>query len=214
MASFTGTDAGTDAPSEGSATAGAGTSTIDSDVSVNDPDTSGLQSNDDMGDGMDDGMDEPDEPDIGEVCTSEYIAQSGALECSNVCQPVHCCFSGESLCEDVRLGQLICNDYSQCEVLYPTHKSSKELFEMAKHIDEICDEENVSTPKGRSECQGLCKNRLCCFDDGRKYSRCCVAPFYQGICGDEAMVKSQLFLGQACHLLKFPLPVSPLVYPT
>eukprot|EP00581_Thalassiosira_minuscula_P010528 CAMPEP_0183712212 /NCGR_PEP_ID=MMETSP0737-20130205/7402_1 /TAXON_ID=385413 /ORGANISM="Thalassiosira miniscula, Strain CCMP1093" /LENGTH=689 /DNA_ID=CAMNT_0025940791 /DNA_START=87 /DNA_END=2153 /DNA_ORIENTATION=+ len=107
------------------------------------------------------------ELDIGAVCKADHVAQFGALECSNVCQPAHCCFSGEYSCEEVNLGQLDCKDYAPCGVLYPGYKSTKELFQMAEHIDVVCSEENINTMKGRSECQGLCKDRLCCFDDGK-----------------------------------------------
>ena len=129
-----------------------------------------------------------DEPDIAVVCASEHVSQFGALECSNACQPVHCCFSGEYRCEDVRLGHLICDDYSQCGILYSGQKTSTELFEMAKQIDEVCDEDNVSTSSGRSECQELCKGRLCCFDDGREYFLCLVTSSVQGIHGDVSLV--------------------------
>lgn len=109
--------------------------------------------------------------DIAEVCRVEYIARFGALECSNVCQPAHCCFSGEYECEGIGLVDLNCHNYEHCAVLYPESKEKKtmtELFKMAKHIDEVCAEELVDTAKGRRDCQGLCKDRLCCFEDGGK----------------------------------------------
>ncbi|KAL7525072.1 hypothetical protein ACHAXR_001769, partial [Thalassiosira sp. AJA248-18] len=106
------------------------------------------------------------EVDIESVCKPTYIAQFGALECSNVCQPAHCCFSGEYNCNDVNLGHLDCKDYKECGVLYPNYKSVSELFEMATHIDEVCSEELIGTSVGRWNCQELCKERLCCFGDG------------------------------------------------
>jgi len=107
------------------------------------------------------------ELDIGNVCKAEYIAQFGALECSNVCQPAHCCFSGEYQCEDVQLGHLDCKDYGACRVLYPSSvKSTAELFLMAQKIDEVCEEDLVDMPEGRANCQALCKDRLCCFEVG------------------------------------------------
>ena len=106
------------------------------------------------------------ELDIEGVCRAEYIAQFGALECSNVCQPAHCCFSQEYACDDVQLGHLNCDDYQKCEVLYPSKKSMKELLQLAEQIDEVCSEESMSTLSGRSECQQQCKGRLCCFDTG------------------------------------------------
>jgi len=105
------------------------------------------------------------ELDIANVCKPEYIAQFGALECSNVCQPAHCCFSGEYKCDDVQLGNLNCETYNDCGVLYPGYKSSAELFQMAKHIDEICSEDMLGDASSRNECQNLCRDRLCCFDD-------------------------------------------------
>ncbi len=104
------------------------------------------------------------------VCKPEYIAQSGALECSNVCQPAHCCFSGEYKCSEMKLGQLVCDDYSECSVLYPNYKSTSELFQMAKHIDEVCSEDALKA-NGRVDCQALCGDRLCCFEDGGELAR-------------------------------------------
>ena len=125
------------------------------------------------------------ELDIASVCQPEYIAQFGALECSNVCQPAHCCFSGEYKCEDMNLSDLNCiGVYAVCGVLYPSVNkatsgtggsssggmSTKELFQMAKQIDEICSEESLSKASGRAGCQDMCKDRLCCFEDGGKLS--------------------------------------------
>ena len=106
------------------------------------------------------------ELDIASVCKPEYIAQFGALECSNVCQPAHCCFSGEYKCDDVQVGHLECEDYSLCSVLYPTYKSTEELFKMAKNIDDMCSETSLETTNGLSKCQFLCKNKSCCFEKG------------------------------------------------
>jgi len=109
------------------------------------------------------------ELDIANVCKAEYIAQFGALECSNVCQPAHCCFSGEYKCDDVNLGHLDCDNYANCGVLYPGYtppKTKAELFEMAQHIDTVCSEDSVAKASGRSECQKLCKDQLCCFETG------------------------------------------------
>ncbi len=111
------------------------------------------------------------ELDISSVCKAEYIAQFGALECSNVCQPAHCCFSSEYKCEEVLLGHLACGDYKQCGVLYPNNQeSTEELFELAKTIDEICSEDSLSLVSGRKMCQKMCKDSLCCFENGGELS--------------------------------------------
>ena len=110
------------------------------------------------------------ELDIANVCKAEYIAQFGALECSNVCQPAHCCFSGEYKCDDVQLGHLNCQNYNECGVLYPGYKSTEELFEMAKHIDEVCADDSFGMMSpGLAECKNLCRDRMCCFEDGGEY---------------------------------------------
>jgi len=106
------------------------------------------------------------ELDVEGVCRAGYIAQFGALECSNICQPAHCCFSDEYACDEVQLGHLNCDDYAKCAVLYPNRKSTKELMQIAEHIDEICSEESVTTLSGRAECQEQCNGHLCCFDTG------------------------------------------------
>ena len=113
------------------------------------------------------------ELDISSVCKAEYIAQFGALECSNVCQPAHCCFSGGYRCDDVQLGHLNCQSYNECAVLYPNYKTTEELFEMAKQIDEIC-------ASNRRDCWELCKERMCCFDDGSDgVGECCLLTNYE-----------------------------------
>ena len=66
------------------------------------------------------------------MCRAEYVAQFSALECSNVCQPAHCCFSEEYQCNDVELGHLDCSEYLECGVLYPA-ATTKELRLMAAH---------------------------------------------------------------------------------
>ena len=104
--------------------------------------------------------------DITSVCKAEYIAQFGALECSNVCQPAHCCFSQEYKCDDVQLGQIVCGDYMQCGVLYPSQTSTEEMFAMARAIDDVCAEDSLSLVSARKMCQKLCKDHLCCFDTG------------------------------------------------
>ena len=110
------------------------------------------------------------ELDIANVCKAEYIAQFAALECSNVCQPAHCCFSGEYKCDDVQLGHLNCQNYNECGVLYPGYKSTEELFEMAKHIDEVCADDSFGMMSpGLAECKNLCRDRMCCFEDGGEY---------------------------------------------
>lgn len=107
------------------------------------------------------------ELDITKVCRVEYIAQFGALECSNVCQPAHCCFSGEYQCDDVNLGHLDCGgDYRECGVLYPGYKTVEELFQLARDINDACSENSLGTGNGRSKCQFLCRDRLCCFESG------------------------------------------------
>ena len=65
---------------------------------------------------------------IGSVCMAEYIAKNGALECSNVCQPAHCCFSPEylSACSDTTLRDFNCDNYAQCQILYPSQKNAGE----------------------------------------------------------------------------------------
>lgn len=109
------------------------------------------------------------ELDIEGVCMAEHIAQFGALECSNVCQPAHCCFSKEYACDDVQLGHLNCDDYSKCQVLYPAPKSMGELLKLAEHIDEVCSIDAMNSVEARSECQDQCKGHLCCFDDGGEF---------------------------------------------
>ena len=104
--------------------------------------------------------------DVSTPCKAEHIAQFGALQCSNVCQPAHCCFSGEYACDDVQLGHLKCEDYSDCQVLYPTKKvSTAELLEIAKHIDKACSASSLKTIGGRAECQDVCSDHSCCFDE-------------------------------------------------
>ena len=112
------------------------------------------------------GQDVTYELDIASVCKVEYIARNGALECSNVCQPAHCCYSLEYKCDDVQLGHLVCGDYRQCGVLYPSLESTEDQFEMAKAIDEVCSEDSLSLVSGRKMCQKMCKDSLCCFDTG------------------------------------------------
>lgn len=126
------------------------------------------------------------ELDIAGVCKAEYVAQFGALECSNVCQPAHCCFSGEYECDDVDFGAGSCGEYEACGVLYPNYVAgspsppapavpaapaapTSKLFELAKRIDETCDEDSIGSASGRAQCQLLCKERLCCFDKGGEY---------------------------------------------
>ena len=102
--------------------------------------------------------------DVSSPCKAEHIAQFGALQCSNVCQPAHCCFSGEYACDDVELGHLNCEDYKACQVLYPNKKvSTKELLELAERIDEVCSAISLKSIGGRAECQDVCNDRLCCF---------------------------------------------------
>ena len=110
------------------------------------------------------------EVDIADVCRAECVAQFGASECSNVCQPAHCYFLEEYECDELELGHLDCTDYLEGEVLYPAARTKK-LFLMAKHIDEVCSKDLVNTARGRDACQQLCKFQLCCFDDGRECSR-------------------------------------------
>ncbi|KAK1734714.1 hypothetical protein QTG54_014587 [Skeletonema marinoi] len=102
--------------------------------------------------------------DVSTPCKAEHIAQFGALQCSNVCQPAHCCFSGEYACDDVQLGHLNCEDYKACQVLYPNKKAStKELLELAERIDKVCSASSLNTIGGRAECQDVCSDHLCCF---------------------------------------------------
>ena len=102
--------------------------------------------------------------DVSTPCKAEHIAQFGALECSNLCQPAHCCFSGEYECDDVQLGHLNCDDYEACQVLYPSKKgTTKDLLKLAESIDEVCSAASLKTIGGRSECQNLCIDHLCCF---------------------------------------------------
>ncbi|KAL7496326.1 hypothetical protein ACHAWT_004860 [Skeletonema menzelii] len=102
--------------------------------------------------------------DVSTPCKAEHIAQFGALQCSNVCQPAHCCFSGEYACDDVQLGHLKCEDYKACQVLYPNKNSStKELLELAERIDKVCSVSSLTTVGGRAECQDVCSDHLCCF---------------------------------------------------
>eukprot|EP00984_Skeletonema_dohrnii_P019573 scaffold9390_cov131-Skeletonema_dohrnii-CCMP3373.AAC.1 len=102
--------------------------------------------------------------DVSTPCKAEHIAQFGALQCSNVCQPAHCCFSGEYACDDVQLGHLNCEDYNACQVLYPNKKTSmKELLELAERIDKVCSASSLNTIGGRAECQDVCSDHLCCF---------------------------------------------------
>lgn len=103
--------------------------------------------------------------DVSTPCKVEHIAQFGALQCSNVCQPAHCCFSEEYGCDDVELGHLDCEDYSDCQVLYPPKQvSTKELLKLAERIDDACSESSLKTIGGRSECHEVCKDHSCCFD--------------------------------------------------
>ena len=103
--------------------------------------------------------------DVSTPCKAEHIAQFGALECSNVCQPAHCCFSGEYACDDVQLGHLNCDDYKACQVLYPNKKASTmELLQLAERIDEVCSDSSLKTIGGRTECQAICSDHSCCFD--------------------------------------------------
>jgi len=102
--------------------------------------------------------------DVSTPCKAEHIAQFGALQCSNVCQPAHCCFSGEYACDDVQLGHLNCEDYKACQVLYPNKNvSTKELLKLAERIDEVCSASSLKTIGGRAECQDVCSDHLCCF---------------------------------------------------
>jgi len=103
--------------------------------------------------------------DVSTPCKAEHIAQFGALQCSNVCQPAHCCFSGEYACDAVQLGHLNCEDYKACQVLYPNknNMSTKELLKLAERIDEVCSASSLKTIGGRAECQDLCSDHLCCF---------------------------------------------------
>ena len=102
--------------------------------------------------------------DVSTPCKNEHIAQFGALECSNVCQPAHCCFSGEYECDDVQLGHLSCEDYKACEVLYPGKKTStKELLKLAERIDDVCSSSSLNTIGGLAECKDVCNDHLCCF---------------------------------------------------
>ena len=104
--------------------------------------------------------------DVSTPCKAEHIAQFGALQCSNVCQPAHCCFSGEYACDDVQLGHLNCDDYKDCQVLYPTNKmSTEELLKVAKRIDRVCSVSSLKTIGGRAECQDVCSDHSCCFDE-------------------------------------------------
>ena len=86
-------------------------------------DTSGLQ-NDDY----------TYELQINNVCMKEYIAMNGALQCSNVCQPAHCCFSQDPTCTN----SVNCDAYAQCKALYPAQKGVGELLQLAEHINEVC----------------------------------------------------------------------------
>ena len=105
------------------------------------------------------------ELDIEGVCSAEYIARYGALECSNVCQPAHCCFSKEYACDEVQLGHLDCNSYRKCQILYP-NKSVEELLQLAEYIDEVCSADSLNSGSSRAECQRQCQGHLCCFDTG------------------------------------------------
>ena len=72
---------------------------------------------------------------IDSVCMKEYVAKNGALSCSNVCQPAHCCFTQGHICDNA---QLDCDRYAQCKVLYPAQKDVGELLRLAEHIDKVC----------------------------------------------------------------------------
>lgn len=72
---------------------------------------------------------------IDSVCMKEYVAKNGALSCSNVCQPAHCCFVQGSTCDNKELN---CDEYAQCQVLYPAQKDVGELLHLAEHIDSVC----------------------------------------------------------------------------
>lgn len=132
---------------------------------------------------------------IDSVCMQEYIAKNGALSCSNVCQPAHCCFSQDQSCSGTQRGDLNCDEYAQCKVLYPEQKNIAELLQLAEHINEVCSDALNSLASRydllvscgltidscsvlsnhvsaylihyhRSNCQDQCKGHLCCFDDG------------------------------------------------
>jgi hypothetical protein len=98
----------------------------------------------------------------------EFIAKNGALECSNACQPAHCCFSTEYSCGDTQLSDLNCDNYAECKVLYPKQKSVGDLLHLAEQIDESCSDA-LDSLVARSACQDQCKGHLCCFDDGGKF---------------------------------------------
>merc|ERR1719410_635803 len=56
----------------------------------------------------------------------------------------------------------------------------KELFEMAREIDRACSDDSLGLLSGRTKCQSLCGDGLCCFEDGEHGcagdpSRHCVA---------------------------------------
>ena len=69
------------------------------------------------------------ESQIVNLCMKDYIAKNGALSCSNVCQPAHCCFTPESPCDGKLLENSICDKYSQCKVLYPEQLESPQATE-------------------------------------------------------------------------------------
>jgi len=104
------------------------------------------------------------------ICKAEYIAEHGALECSNICQPAHCCFSEDYKCDVA--GGFNCGDYSRCGVLYPKpagNKTTQDLFELAKTIDETCSEDSLGSDESRADCENLCTGKLCCFDEDWEY---------------------------------------------
>lgn len=133
---------------------------------------------------------------IDSVCMQDYIAKNGALSCNNVCQPSHCCFSQDQSCNLSQLGNLNCDEYAQCKVLYPEQKNIGELLQLAENINEVCSDALSSLVSRydyfvilwfvctslfhrfkpclcpylirchRSNCQDQCKGHLCCFDDG------------------------------------------------
>lgn len=75
---------------------------------------------------------------IANLCTNEYIAKNGALSCSNVCQPAHCCFTPGSPCDHELTESSICDKYSQCKVLYPEQKDKEGLLLLAEDINQVC----------------------------------------------------------------------------
>ena len=62
-----------------------------------------------------------------------------------------------------------CLAYAGCDALVTTHKSAEDWFQMAKDIDEACSEDSLVTSSGRSKCQLMCEDKLCCFESGGEY---------------------------------------------